>query len=105
MIPRQIIVDMVDSDTAPELHVRFQGLDLGDYSEIKMNVLKSSGIRYRRDVVPDPSDPELGIVTWISGDLVKGRHEAEFQLTRTDGKVLTLPRKHPVILNVRGELG
>ena len=106
MASRQIIVDLVEGDDAPELAVRFTGLDLSQYSTIKMLVQKQDDSRFNRDVVPDGSDAELGWVTWEAGDLTKGRHRAEFEFIRTlDSKRFTLPRKSPVILNVREDLG
>jgi len=100
VVPRKIIVDLVENDTAPPLPVRFEGLDLADYTTRVMNVLLADGTQFSRTVVPDAGgDPELGHVTFQAGDLVEGTHSAEFEL---DG--MTLPRRFAVTLNVRAEL-
>jgi hypothetical protein len=102
---RRIIIDLVEGDTAPDLPVRFRGMDLSLYSLIEMHVVTDNGNRFSRTVTPDGSDPELGTVAWQSGDLVRGRHRAEFEFTQlSDGKKLTIPRRYPVHLNVREDL-
>jgi len=106
MIPRQIIIDLVEGDAAPDLAVRFVGLALGPFNPIKMLVHKEDGTRFERVMIPDPTDEELAFVPWETGDLVEGRHSAEFELTQiSDSKKLTLPRKFAMILNVRKDLG
>jgi hypothetical protein len=103
---RRIIVDLVEGDTAPDQEFRFLGLDLSDYSLIEMHVETQTGDRYTRTVTPDGSDPELGSVSWQTGDLVRGRHHAEFEFTQvSDGKKLTIPRRYSVTLHVRRDLG
>lgn len=106
-IPRQIIIDLVEGDDAPFLQVRFEGLDLDDYSAIKMKIKTDDARRFERDVVPvGPSDSELGVVDWQSGDIYSGQHQAEFELIqKSNSKRLTLPRQRPIILNVRKDLG
>jgi hypothetical protein len=105
-IPRQIVLDLVEGDDAPDLIVRFLGLDLRNYSQIEMKVEREDAVRFTRTVVPDLADFELGRVPWQPGDLVSGRHTAEFELIQEiDDKRLTLPRKYPIILNVRRDLG
>lgn len=48
-------------------------------------------------------DNEVGTVTWQAGDLIAGRHQAEFEFTLgTD--TFTVPRKYPVELSVRKDL-
>lgn len=102
---RRIIIDLVEGDTAPDLPVRFLGMDLSDYSLIEMHVETEKGNRFSRTVTPDGSDTELGTVAWQSGDLVRGRHSAEFEFTQvSDSKKLTIPRRYPVTLNVRKDL-
>jgi hypothetical protein len=102
---RRIIYDLVEGDTAPDLSVRFKGMDLSNYSLIVMHIKTEKGDRFSRTVTPDGSDPELGTVAWQSGDLVRGRHRAEFEFTQvSDGKKLTIPRRYPVHLNVREDL-
>ena len=104
-VARQKIVYLVADDTGPDLPVRFAGLDLGEYSPITMEIKYADDTTISRAVTPDGSDPELGHVAWTAGDLVVGRHEAEFQLTQiSDGKVLTLPRRFTVILEIRDDL-
>lgn len=106
MIPRQIILDLVEGDATPELAVRFVGLALGPYNPVKMIVRKDDGTTFERVMIPDVTDEELAFVPWETGDLVEGRHSAEFELTQiSNGKKLTLPRKYPLILNVRRDLG
>ena len=104
-VARQKIVYLVTDDTGPDLPVRFEGLDLSDYSPITMEIKYADDTTLSRTVTPDGSDAELGHVAWQAGDLVEGRHEAEFQLTQTaDSKVLTLPRRFTVILEIRNDL-
>ena len=104
--PRKIIYDLVAGDDGPPLSVRFEGLTLSLYSEIKMYVQKDDGSRFSRDVTPDGTDAELGTVTWQAGDLTVGRHKAEFQFTRSaDGLKFTVPRRFAITLSVREDLG
>lgn len=49
-------------------------------------------------------DDEVGSVTWLSTDLVEGRHQAEFEFT-LGTEVFKLPRKFAVEFSVRGEIG
>lgn len=103
---KQIIWYMVARDEAPDLQVRFDGLDLSEYSQIKMRIQKESGIRLTKTVTPDGVDPELGFVSWVQGDLTVGDHKAEFEFTQSgDGKNFTMPKKFPVLLKVRADLG
>ncbi len=105
-VPRQIIVDLVATDQAPDLAVRFDGLDLANYSTIDMKIQYEDGSKKSKTVTPDGTDEELGTVAWASGDLVEGRHQAEFKLVQTaDSKPVRLPQKYPVILNVRKNIG
>jgi hypothetical protein len=102
ILPRQIIIDLVEGDAAPDLAVRFVGLALGPFSPIVFKVQKEDGTRFERTMIPDLTDEELAYVPWQNGDLVEGRHKAEIELTQvSDSKKLTLPRKYPIILNVR----
>ena len=104
-VARQKIVYLVADDTGPALPVRFEGLDLSEYSPITMEIKYDDGTTLSRTVTPDGTDAELGHVTWETGDLIVGRHEAEFELTQTaDSKVLTLPRRFTVILEIREDL-
>ena len=98
-VARQKIVYLVADDTGPDLPVRFEGLDLSNYSFITMEIKYEDDTTLSRTVTPDGSDAELGHVAWSFGDLKVGRHEAEFQMIQTsDGKALTLPRRFTVIL-------
>jgi|GEM_PF-2702299 len=100
-VPRKVIVDLVQNDIAPPLPIRFEGLDLADYTTREMHIKYSDGTTATKTVVPDAGgDPELGHVTFTGSDLKVGEHEAEFEL---DG--MTLPRRYSVTLNVRAELG
>ena len=99
-VPRKIIVDLVENDVSPALPVRFEGLDLADYTTREMHIEYSDGTTVTKTVVPDAGDPELGHVTFAGSELKVGEHEAEFEL---DG--MTLPRRFTVTLNVRAELG
>jgi len=102
---RRIIYDLVEGDTAPDLEVLFLGMDLSLYSPIEMHVETDKSVRFTRTVTPDGTDPELGTVAWQAGDLVRGRHRAEFEFTRiSDSKKFTLPRRYPAYLNVRKDL-
>ncbi len=103
---RRIIVDLVEGDDAPDLSIRFLGLDLGDYSLFQLHVETDKGARFSRSITPDGTDDELGTVAWSSGDLVRGRHRAECELTQTaDGKSVTVPTRYAMILNVRRDFG
>jgi hypothetical protein len=103
---RRIIIDLVEGDTAPDLELRFEGMNLANYSLIEMHVETETGDRFTRTVTPDVSDPELGSVSWQTGDLVRGRHRCEFEFTQvSDGKLLTIPRRYSAFLNVRRDLG
>ena len=102
---RQIIHYLVEGDNAPNLSVRFSGLNLADYSAITMRVaLETTNRRFARPVEPDPTDPELGVVEWHDNDLVEGNHRAEFEFEAASGVIFTLPQKYPVILAVRRDL-
>ncbi len=105
MIPRKINYFLVEQDTAPDLPVRFLGLDLSDYTTIRMMVEKDDGTKFNRDLTPSGTDPELGFVTWQAGDLTIGTHQAEFEFIRPDTKRFTLPRRYTVSLIVRRDRG
>jgi len=104
MTARQIILNLVEGDTAPNLPVRFVGLDLSDYDSIAMKIEKPDGSRYSKPLTPDEEDPELGFITWEPGDLTVGRHRAEFEFL-ADGDRFTLPRRYPILFDVRRDLG
>lgn len=104
--PRQIVIPLVEGDDAPDLIVRFVGLNLANYSSIRLKVERDDHVRFSRDLVPDLEDEELGRVPWQAGDLVAGSHQAEFELIQEiDDKRLTLPRELPMRLAVRRDLG
>lgn len=106
MIPRQIIIDLVEGDTRPPLRVRFSGLNLPTYASVKMNLARPGGLpRVSRTVTPSATDNEAGTVTWQAGDLVRGRSWAEFEFTETTGGHFTLPQRFAIIIDVRGDLG
>ena len=107
MIPRQIVIDLVEGDNAPDLQVRFDGLDLDDYTSITLRVARQDNRKFSRAATPvGPSDIELATVAWQAGDLIEGQHKAEFELIqKSDSKRFTLPRKYPILLNVRKDLG
>ena len=106
-IPRQIVINLVEGDDAPDLQVRFDGLDLDDYSSITMRIVRADQRKIARVATPvGVSDSELATVAWEPGDLIAGTHRAEFELIQvSDEKRLTLPRKFPILLNVRKDLG
>jgi hypothetical protein len=105
-IPRQIIIDLVEGDDAPDLVVRFDGLDLRSYSSIKMKIERDDGTRFSRTLDADPDDYELATLSWLAGDLLAGRWLAEFELVQVyDGKRFTLPTKYPMVLNIRRDFG
>lgn len=97
------IAYLVKNDTAPEMRVRFLGLDLADYDSIAINVERSDGVRFSRSMTYDASDHEVGLVRWISGDLAVGDHLAEFEFIQGPYR-FTLPQRAPVTLRVRREL-
>jgi len=104
--PRQIVVDLVEGDDAPDLIVRFVGLDMANYSKIELLMERSDKARIRRLMEADPEDAEVARVPWMVGDLIEGQHLAEFELTQIlDDKKFTLPRKFPMRINVRRDLG
>jgi hypothetical protein len=106
MIPRQIIVDLVEGDDAPDLAVRFLGLDLSEYDSITMHVRRATGAKFSRAVTPNGTDPELGSISWEEGDLIRGRAQAEFEFVQTiDSKHFTVPQRYPVIFDIRRDLG
>lgn len=104
MIPRQIIVNLVESDTAPPLSFRFSGLTLSDYTSITMRAVKPNGERFTRTLTPDGTDVELGTVTLQSTDLVRGRTTVEFRFVTATGE-FKLPQKNPIYFDVRKEYG
>ena len=106
MVERQIIYYLVARDEAPDLPVRFTGLDLSNYSSIVMRIQKDTGVRLTKTVTPDGVDAELGSVSWAQGDLTVGEHRAEFEFVQVlDSKNFSLPKKYSVILKVRADLG
>jgi hypothetical protein len=105
MIPRQLILNLVEGDDAPDLQVRFSNLDLNDYTSITMRIQKEDGTKLAKVLSVDPDDIELGYVSWAAGDLTAGDHTAEFEFLQTDTKRFTLPRENPVLMYVRRDLG
>lgn len=100
---RQIIINKVVGDTAPDLTIRFDGLILSAYNAISMKLTKPDGTtKISRTVTPDVSDDEVGTVTFQSGDLVEGRSTCEF-LFDVDGlgSEFTLPGKYEVLIETR----
>lgn len=104
MIPRQIIIDLVEGDTSPPLRVRFSGLNLTQYSRIDFHMRRPNGSRITRSAVVDALDLELCSVSWQAGDLVRGRTLAEFEFFPLTGGRFTLPQGLPIYLDVRGDL-
>ena len=98
---RQIIYNLVESDTAPETPVRFVGLDLRDYTSIVVHVQREDSSRFVRPLSKHLTDHELGFIGWNAADLTPGRHTAEFLLTTATGKESRLPKTYIVIFNVR----
>jgi hypothetical protein len=104
-MPRQTLVDLVARDTA-EMLIRFPGFDLTTFASVTCNLVKPDGSRFSRPVTVNTMDHEQGWVAWEPGDLaVKGRYQAEFEFVRTDGKRFTVPKRYPLWLDVRGDLG
>ena len=69
-----------------------------------MRVRRDDATRFARVVTQvGASDAELGTVTWVAGDLTGGRHTAEFEFDLS-GKKATLPKRFPVILEVRKDI-
>jgi hypothetical protein len=99
-VAEQQIVYLVAKDTAPDLEIRFDGLDLSDYTTLQMLIRYDTGARLAKTITPDGTDDELGTVTWSSGDLIIGVHKAEFALDTN-----TLPKRFPVLLKIRKDLG
>ena len=100
---RRIIIALVEGDNAPDLAVEFTGLTLSDYDTIYMKVKLDDGTRFARAVTPDAVNAELGSVTWVDGDLIRGKHSVEFEFTAgTD--VFTVPRRYKVELSVRSDI-
>jgi hypothetical protein len=54
--------------------------------------------------VAGTGDAELGYVTWQSTDLIVDRSEGEFEFT-LGSTVFTLPRRFPIDLSIRRDLG
>ena len=100
MIPRQIIIDLVEGDTSPPLRVRFSGLNLTLYSRIDFHMRRPNGSRITRTAVADALDHELCTVSWLAGDLLRGRSLAEFEFYKSDGH-FTLPQGRAIIIDVR----
>lgn len=96
----QKIFYLVAKDTAPDLQIRFEGLNLTSYSNLEMFIRYASGDRLTKTITPDGVDLELGTVSWSAGDLIIGDHEAEFNLDSS-----TLPKQFPVTLKIRKDLG
>lgn len=97
----QVIYDLVQSDTAPDLEVRFPNFNLSTYTTINLKMKRAiTGDVLSRTVTPDGTDAELGTVAWQAGDLEPGDNEAEFEFTDAGG-TFTMPRKYSVILRVR----
>lgn len=101
---RQIIYNLVANDTGPDLPVRFVGLDLRDYEFVYAYIRKSNGTRISKLMSKDVHDHEIAFVSWAATDLFPGRHEIEFELITEAGLKTTLPKKWPVILNVRRDI-
>jgi hypothetical protein len=99
---RQIVIDLVEEDTAPEISFRFTGLVLSDYSTKVLNIVRSDTTKISKTVTPDGTDDEVGTVQFTTGDLIVGQHSGEFKFTDpTAGGDFRLPRKFPIIFNVR----
>lgn len=99
---RRIIVSLVEGDNAPDLEVLFKGLILSVYDSISMQVKLCDGTRFERAVTPDAVDAELGTVTWVDGDLVRGKHTAEFKFV-VGSDVFKVPRMYKIELSVRAD--
>lgn len=99
---RQIVIDMVVGDTAPDMTFRFTGLTLSVYNAISMKLTKPDGTTKISKTVTPAVTATDGTVTFAATDLLVGRSEAEF-LFDVDGAgaEFTLPRKYPIIFNVR----
>ena len=97
------IAYLVKNDTAPEMRVRFLGLDLSDYNSIAINVERSDGKRFSRSMTYDPDDLEVGLVRWQSGDLSVGDHFSEFEFLQNSYR-FTLPMRNFITLRVRREI-
>lgn len=98
---RQIVIDIVEANTAPAMQFTFTGLVLSDYTTILMNIVRSDATKLSKTVTPDLTDDTLGTVTFGATDLITGQHEAEFKFTDPAGGIFRIPYKYPVILNVR----
>ena len=96
---------LVEGDRSPPLYVRFTDLNLSNYSEVWARIEFENGTRLSREMTPDGEDVELALLAWEAGDLVRGRHSISFEFLGADNFRMTLPRKWPVILSVRRDLG
>jgi len=101
-----ILLKLVEGDTAPDMMVRFPGLNLAEYTTVVMHITYDSGKKVSVVTVPvGVTDPELTAVTWAAGVLIRGLHQAEFEFVRlSDGRGFTLPQGVPLTLQIRKDL-
>lgn len=103
-IARQSTIYLVEGDYGNALQMTFTGFDLTLYTSVDLIVSREDGTRFRRPVEIDPEDPQVGLVYWLAGDLVAGRHQGEFEFVGPGDQRLTLPQRYTIIFEVRKDL-
>lgn len=101
---RQIIINMVEADTYPDLTLSFTGLVLSDYSTIQLELTKPDlTTKVVRTVTPSLTDDEEGTVTFLATDLVVGRSTADVYFAESGGGEFRLPKKYSLFFDVRAD--
>lgn len=109
MAGQVVILPFVAIDTLPDLLFDYSGestgpIDLTLFSSIVVRVRRSDGILVFPTVVIDDAANGLFHAEWAVGDLIEGTHTFEIVFTDLSAKENTLPKKRPVILQVRGRV-
>jgi hypothetical protein len=80
-------IHYVENDTAPDLEVTYEGVDLTGYGAITLHIGYPRPLVKNAEVV-DAASGQIRF-TWAEGDLRRGEHPAEIQVIDESGRRMT----------------
>lgn len=100
-MPKLPRFNYVEDDELPNITLEFEGVDLGVFTSIVMNVRRPDGRLIVKTAVIDDAPNGLLHFEWAVGDLIEGLQTADIVFTESSGKSETFPDDQPLEINVR----
>ena len=95
---------MVEGDTLPKFDCELEGVNITGYSFV-LRVRLEDGTRVTKTGTITDASNGLFNFQFSSGDLPRGEHEFEIEITNATLEVQTLPSRRRIPLRVRADIG